>query len=480
MKTKKLLLLAIGALFTHILFYNKGLGINLIFFSILVLALQILHRPRVLKNPKWWIPALGTPLIALAFNLTNGELLIPLFYMSLMVLAFVHVEAHGFWLLSGFHFAASLFTSSWNFVTDFIPVFSADTQENPGAESQNHKQKEPLTSELQVRALVVPLGVSVVFFVLYSFANQDFTNSYLLYVEDLEPAAFFAYLVFAWLLITLCFGTPIAPLRQFQIWISDLIALQPENTLKPALESLREKEALRTFGSLTLLLLILLGFEIKSCLESDANLAENLHGNVYAVIFSILTAILVVMYFFSGSIFQLRQINPIRQLAFTWIGLNALLASIGIYKTLHYINALGLTYKRVATMEFLLSILLCLALVVIALLQKKGNEWLMERCLGTCYGLFIAFSLINWDRQVVAYHYQHFPDRDPKYYERLSLSAYAQYLEMGINTPYWGQNVYQKMDEFEIQNAGSHWLGKTLEDRRIAETLRKNPVSPRP
>ena len=241
-----------------------------------------------------------------------------------------------------------------------------------------------------------------------------------------------------------------------------------------------EKEAIRSFASLNFLLLVLLGFEVNSCFKPDANLAENLHGNVYAVIFSILTAILVVMYYFSGSTFQLSRIRIIKQLAFTWISQNALLAGIGLYKTVLYISALGLTYKRVATMEFLVSIVLCLGLVVLALMRKKGNEWLMERCLLVCFGLFIGFSMIRWDRQVVVYNYRHFPDRNPEYYDRLSLSGYAEYLEINPKAPYWSKNVHRKRAEFEINFHNAHWLGKTLEDNRIAKTLSQHPRPAKP
>jgi hypothetical protein len=483
MKNRNLLLLALGALLTHFLFYNKGLGINLIFFSVLVLVLQVIHRPGIRKDWRWWIPALGTTLTALAFNLTNGEILIPIFMVSLLILAFVQLGSKNYWVLAGFHFAGSLFLSTWNFIGENLPHFgkTASAEENTESMSPGFTgPDETLKSELRVRSFVVPLGVSTLFFVLYSFANQDFTDTYIHYLKDFEPQSIFAYLVFAWLLITFCFGTSINPLLRFQDWLSDLIALRTESQLQPALEQLKEKEAIRSFGSLTILLLVLLGFEVNSCFKSDVNLAENLHGNVYAVIFSILTAILVVMYFFSGSIFQLRQIRTIKRLAFAWIGLNAVLAGIGIYKTILYISSLGLTYKRVATMEFLVSILLCLGLVILALVWKKGNEWLMERCLFVCYGLFIGFNLIGWDRQVVAYNYRHLPDRNPEYYDRLSLSAYAEYLEINPQAPYWSKNVHRKRAEFEINFHNAHWLGKTLEDHRIAKTLAQHPRPAKP
>lgn len=483
MKNKNLLLLAFGAFITHFLFYNKGLGINLIFFSILVIGLQVLHRPGIQKNWRWWIPSLGTMLTALAFNLTNGEILIPIFMVSLMILAFVQLDSKNYWVLAGFHFAGSLFISTWTFIRENLPYLGKtgftkeDSDSHP---SENISPDETLKSELRVRSFVVPLGVSIIFFVLYSFANQDFTNTYFGYLKDFEPQAIFAYFVFAWLLITFCFGTSLSPLLSLQEWLSDQIALRPENKLPAGLENLREKEAIRSFGSLIVLLVILLGFEVNSCFKPDVNLAENLHGNVYAVIFSILTAILVVMYFFSGSIFQLRRIRIIQRLTLAWIGLNAVLAGIGIYKTLLYVSSLGLTYKRVATMEFLVSILLCLGLVVLALIRKKGNEWLMERCLFVCYGLFVGFSMISWDRQVVAYNYGHFPDRDPEYYDRVSLSAYAEYLEINPKVPYWSKNVHRKRAEFEINFRNAHWLGKTLEDKQISKTLLLHPRPAKP
>lgn len=106
--------------------------------------------------------------------------------------------------------------------------------------------------------------------------------------------------------------------------------------------------------------------------KTPAQLSEETHERVNAVILSIIMAILVIMFYFKSDFnFDLKA-GLMKISAKIWILLNAVLVISAAAKNFEYIVNYGFTYKRLGVFLFLILALTGLALTFIKI-QKKNE-----------------------------------------------------------------------------------------------------------
>ncbi len=504
MKNQKLVLVAIGACVCTALFYRQTWGVNILLFSLLVSVLQIMSDKSVLKNYQWILVSTGTFLAGLGFNFTNSGFAAILYTVSMVLSVYLQKPMNQFWPLALFHAIVNYFSRpfDWFFSShhekdDLLPNFSHATgyasftptserhfseYDSNGDPKDSHSTAplvdlvmEPPVQKYNVSLFIRPLVLFIVFIGLYFIANDGFAKL----VTDFFDVISFTLLLF----LCASFIAMITMLDSQNVELLDNMSgyFKKSWSLSLALKAqdwkrmlVKEKEAIISFIGLNLLLIVLLGFEINSIFNPDnaKGLADGVHENIYAVIFSVVLAGLVTIYFFSGNVFFMAQIARIRLLANTWIALNAVLVLIGVYKTIVYISYFGLTYKRLSVLEYLVTILTSLIIVAWCIYFRKGNWILVNRVIAFTWSFMILYNLPNWDRIMVRYNYTHFENHQSDYYDKLSVSGVAEFAKMNNPTQkYSDRDADVKVNRFVEKFRENSFLSKTFEDYRIYEDL---------
>lgn len=172
--------------------------------------------------------------------------------------------------------------------------------------------------------------------------------------------------------------------------------------------------------SLILLNLVLLFFIIVYASESIQNLtpersySSEVHERVYVIIASIVIAVAIIMIYFSSPFNFGKDAKLLRSLSYVWITLNAVLVIISMLKTGEYVNAYGLTFRRIGVYAFLLLSLAGLVITSYKLMFVKTNIYLLNRMVWVFFFTMIVGFNINWSWVVTKYNtsYQKNPDID--------------------------------------------------------------------
>ncbi|MGM8361291.1 DUF4153 domain-containing protein [Flavobacterium sp. ARAG 55.4] len=141
-------------------------------------------------------------------------------------------------------------------------------------------------------------------------------------------------------------------------------------------------------------------FEIveKSKLSSDT------HERVRAVIFSIIMAIGVILFYFKGGFNFDEKAHNLKKMAKIWIVLNGILILSTIIKNSEYVLYFGLTYKRLGVYAFLILAIIGLLISFIKINRQKTNAFLFNRMLWYFYGTILLCSFINWGNLITRYN----------------------------------------------------------------------------
>lgn len=130
--------------------------------------------------------------------------------------------------------------------------------------------------------------------------------------------------------------------------------------------------------------------------KTPAQLSEETHERVNAVIMSIVMAILVIMFYFKSNFNFDTKAGSMKILAKIWIFLNVILVVSAMVKNSEYIINYGFTYKRLGVYGFLILALIGLIMTFIKIQQKKRNAFLFNTMTWYLYGFILVCSYINW------------------------------------------------------------------------------------
>ena len=139
-------------------------------------------------------------------------------------------------------------------------------------------------------------------------------------------------------------------------------------------------------------------------LTEGLNLKQFVHEGTYLLIFSILLAMGIVLYYFRGNLNFFSQNGLLKRLAYAWVFQNAILViSVGL-RNYHYIAYHGLAYKRIGVIFFLLLTLFGLATLFIKIKDRKSTFFLLRINSWAVFGVILWLSLINWDSYIARYN----------------------------------------------------------------------------
>ncbi|MDO5616181.1 MAG: DUF4173 domain-containing protein [Cruoricaptor ignavus] len=256
-------------------------------------------------------------------------------------------------------------------------------------------------------------GIFVMIFLgIYTLASQNFSDWFTQYELDIN----------IWeLIILLVIGFVLAfNYRNFKIekpiykahYLLDNNFSEEQKNIRPTYSfidiDLERKGGVVTFILLNILLLIfIITYNYEQFYEvskSPSQLSQDTHERVYAVIFSIIMAIFVIMFYFKSSFNFDNKAKTLKHLAYFWIILNGVLVLSAILKNTEYISELGLTYKRLGVYGFLGLSIIGLVYTFFKIKNKRTNAYLFNVMFLYFYATILLCSFINWGNLATIYN----------------------------------------------------------------------------
>ncbi|WP_435623147.1 DUF4153 domain-containing protein [Flagellimonas sp.] len=449
----------LGALAFSVLLYGKNLGLNIVLISIITFLILFSVRK---ERPLPW-PYVSAYLFAgLMVFMDPTAYKVFIYLVCFLILMGKSIASEVSLYLSGLIGAVNMLVAS-------LAKFN-EREKNP---EQKKKRWSKKTKDLVLGILLAAVFI-VSFTLLYKNANPIFGT--LIASIDLSfisvPWLFFTLLGYACFLHIL---SPYHPTELLRLDAQNSNLLSPPDApfTIPALEKLRSQQTLGSiiFLSLNLLLLFFLVTDFiylfKSVPISNSGHSRAVHEGVYALMFSIVCAILVILYFFRGDLNFYKGNQHIKNLAYLWVGLNIILVVFTSYKNYQYVQALGFTYKRIGVFVYLLLTLIGLVTTYIKVAQVRSFVFLLRRNTMIAFYCLIISSSIPWDKAITWYNIAHIQNPDLDYLIGLGHTNSEPLYQYSLKddvfiTPIQQQRIEEKAKRFNASNQESSWQEYTF------------------
>lgn len=386
----------VSALAFSMLFYSKSIGLNLFLISIIVVTLLVIIKKD--RPFSWSYPLLYIFTAILVFINPTGFTIF-VHFMTFLVFVGKTIFQKG-----------SLYISWFIGLVNMIVASIANYNER---ENLPNKKKKNLSPKIvnYLKGSTVAVVLLWVFTLLYRDANPVFEN--LIAEIDLS------FISIPWLLFTfigyILFLHILRPyhareLIEFDKDLGTTLEKPNESFTAKTVEKLYNEHTLGSivFGALNLLLLFFLVTDVIYLLQetniTNAEYSKSVHQGVYALMFSIICAIALILYFFRGNLNFFEGNDRLKIFTYIWIALNVILVLFTCYKNFEYVEALGLTYKRIGVFVYLLLILTGLVTAYIKVSQLKNFNYLVRTNLATLFAFLIVSAAVPWDRMITWYN----------------------------------------------------------------------------
>lgn len=135
-----------------------------------------------------------------------------------------------------------------------------------------------------------------------------------------------------------------------------------------------------------------------AALPQGMSLAEYAHRGAYPLL---VTALLAGAFALAARPFfgEHRAIPP---LLFIWLAQNMVLCGAAMLRLEHYIDAFGLTYLRLYALIWMGLVAIGLGLVLVQLMRKRSNRWLLARCTFLGLGTLYICAFVNFAHIIAA------------------------------------------------------------------------------
>lgn len=505
MKNQSLMLLPatlIGGLLFTLLFWEQWPGLNILIFNAFIISMAWIN-PSLIKSKKLYFFAAMHGLICLLVVFNKTQLSLSTYIISLILYTgFSHQQA----LRSIF---MALLWAILQFITAPFSLLKQASRLSYGKVSL-----QPLFKLMKYA--IVPCAIAGLFTLIYSISNDVFAH----YVETLITIFFkniekIIHFVFKDLSIGrfmhFCFGVIFSAGLLITLKNQQIIIL--EQTFENNLSRLKTKSqaikfiqllqnifgglintkkmvlkaeyvmALSSFIVLNILLFALNCIDVTSLwfgYQPAASFSADVHQGTNSLIFSILLAMLVIVFFFRGNLNFYPKSKNLRLLANFWMVQNLILIISVFIKVGYYVQNYGLTHKRIGVIIFAFLCIIGLFTVYIKVKKQKTCYFLLRINTIIWFGLILALSTINWDVFIVKYNIAHAKtiQLDTPYLLSLSdstlpiLDQNRQKLsnrQMHPVSYHQNNQLNDRIDAFKERYAAMHWLSWNLNDYLTAQ-----------
>ena len=265
------------------------------------------------------------------------------------------------------------------------------------------ENKNNFTKKL-IAYFIIPIIFVVLFFIVYAFGSDHFSSLFTDYYLDINvfEMIFIAILGFY---ISFSFWNYWIPdnFHEFNSKLSNdftnEIRIANQKTFSFLAIDFERRSGEITLVLLNVLLLIfIITFNYEQFFEiiEKSKLSSATHERVNSVIFSIIMAVGVMMFYFKGGFNFDKKATNLRRLSKIWIILNGILIVSTIIKNTEYIYFFGLTYKRLGVYAFLVLCIIGLFFTFLKIIKQKTNAYLFNQIIWYFYGTILLCSYVNW------------------------------------------------------------------------------------
>lgn len=393
------LILGCSAIFT-LLFYNESIGVNLAIFGLVLTGIICYFFQERFTSRSHLVLVIASVLSCFAFTWYGDFVSFLALVLSVIFLQFKTQEAK----LKTIQVLPLIFINGITSLGRML-MFS---QWLPKRDIKNNFVKK------LIAYFIIPAVFVALFFIVYAFGSDHFSALFTDYTLDLN---IFQVILMALLGFYISFSF-------WNYWIPDVCydfnskldndfntEIRTSNTNTNTFSFL-DIDFERRSGEITLFLLNLLllvfivTFNYEQFFEviEKSKLSAGTHERVNAVIFSIIMAVGVILFYFKGGFNFDEKAKNLKRLSKIWILLNGILILSTIIKNSEYVSFFGLTYKRLGVYAFLFLAIIGLFFAFLKITKQKTNAYLFNQMVWYFYGTIILCSFVNWGNLITNYN----------------------------------------------------------------------------
>lgn len=393
----KNLITLISAILFSTLFYKQDIGLNLVLFSILTCTVLLIKNIEIIRHRDVLFKMIAYLITAVMVFFYNSTLAILANIISFITL-----------IGSVSHPKTSIYINWLNGIYTSIASYFSNLYDKAFIAKENSPKKT--INYLQwLKIIGIPSVFILIFISLYRNGNPVF--------DELIGRIDFSIINVQWVIFTFLgyflFYNISKPIFVEPATSKDLLTGNYLSQIK--LEN-KDFEKLKSEKHLGLVLLSVLSILIVIFLTTDvsyltqiygmtaAELSQQVHNGVNALILSNVIAIAIILYFFRGKLNFYNQNSDLKKITITWIFLNLLVVISTVLKNLEYINSFGLTYKRIGVLFFLTATSIGLITTFLKVFQVKNMWYLFRKNLCIAFVIFIISTTVNWDKLITYYN----------------------------------------------------------------------------
>ncbi len=460
MKTiNKSLLTFILSFLGTLLFYEEGIGVNLLIFSVLSSLGVWIVNPKTPAKTLFW-SMLPTLLMAGVITVYPQNLTYVIWIFAYMIM----------WTRSAVRFQPLLI-----YLQSFLTIFESPFN------IKALKSTEPEQKDRRKKAGIYFISGTIIFSFLMLYANSNPVFAEILDRIDLSFLEFnflamnLGLYAFLYGLIHFYQNGELTRLNTQKIWID-----------KSEITEATRKEfdiARITFwalaGLLALINLMDLTVIFSGRLPENVTYSEYVHQGFNTLLFTMTLAISILIFFFRGKVNFHERVAALRTSGYFWITQNVLLAVITGYKNYLYVEAYGLTYKRLAVFLCLICVLLGLALSYKKIKRPYSNWFYFNKLALYAYASALVVAIFPIDALITHYNIKYSNTTDVGYLTSLSkpdfdlLFTYLE--ENNLNHTQQFSEVWMEWNKAQSYYERSGWSSYTYYYAHLPKVTTQNP-----
>ncbi len=402
-------ILVIGVALYSFLFYQQSAGINFLLFNLAAILLLYLKQPERLKSKTWVAAAVGSTFTAACIVWYGNNLTFIANLLSLALLSCVSTTPRSS-VFVGILF--SLFSLLSSFIFMILDMVER-TSKRPQQEGEAPAMQKGKSFGKTLLLILIPLLVVTLFFLLYKASNPVF--------DELTKEINLDFITVGWVFFTFTgllvmygflYHRNIPYFSEKDTNASNNLRLKEPTLMDKWMSMANEnKSGIILFSLLNLLILGLNVVDVNylflgAGLPEGMTYADLVHQGVGALIFSIIIAIGVILYYFRGRVNFYPKNKALKVLAYIWILQNVFLVVATAYRNQLYIDEFSLTHKRIGVYVYLSLTLIGLAITLIKIAKLKTNWFLIRTAGWSFYAVLVLSCAMNWNMLITNFNIQ--------------------------------------------------------------------------
>jgi len=396
---KKQILIFVSTLLFVGLFYNQGIGVNLSIFALLLLGLNFVQKPELLHDRK----AVVLALCVVLSSFSNAWIFTFTTFISVIISSFIfryYIVEPQLKLVS----QAVIWCSNW--LAAFVQMFQFDDW------FEYNKSKPQKTFSKLFSYLMLPFLILSVFFGIYVASSDTLSAWYHQYELDVDAIIILITVLGFYFSFVFWNIKVYEPFRTLNRSLQFNFTKQQKEHLKPTFDFLEigfeKRSGVITLTCLNIMLLFfIIVFNTEHFQTAPQHFSEyssRIHEQINSLIGSIVLAMLVILFYFKGALNFVQNNKVLVRLSKLWLGLNGAVIISAVVQNTIYINASGLTYKRLGVYLFLILCTFGLYYSYRKIHLQKTNFYLVNKMSWTLFYSLIICSLFNWGAIITKYN----------------------------------------------------------------------------